>query len=197
VNDTSIKISTSHGLGNIIYRNGYYLFQPDELKDTSMPISLRTMHVPIPRDYFTPIAREKVVKNTDKSDGDEDSEAVWEESLEFSKAIRNGTVEKIPNGLLNEITKLREFSGLVKGQTERFEIILWIYNSIKGFSDIRDVYADIVLEYIWDEYMTIATKRVLHAQNLETVKKVSEDSYWTIEGTAYIRLVNGFTDEIE
>ena len=52
-------IQTPHGSGRIILRNGFYVFQPDKLKDTSIPIALRLANIPIPRDHFTPIPVEK------------------------------------------------------------------------------------------------------------------------------------------
>ena len=45
-------INTDHGPGHIILKNGYYVFQPDALQDTSIPIALRLANIPVPRDTF-------------------------------------------------------------------------------------------------------------------------------------------------
>ena len=42
--------------GYIIYRNGFYLFQPLELIDLSVPIALRVARLPVKRDMYVPSA---------------------------------------------------------------------------------------------------------------------------------------------
>jgi hypothetical protein len=59
------------------------------------------------------------------------------------------------------------------------------------------MYADIVLEYLWDEFITSGTKRELLSISNADIKKVASDSFWEYEGNTYIRLVNSFTNEIE
>jgi len=40
--------------GYIVYRNGYFLFQPDYLSDIRIPLALRVADVPVKRDSFDP-----------------------------------------------------------------------------------------------------------------------------------------------
>lgn len=48
--------------GYILYRNGYYLFQPDYLSDIRVPLALRVADVPVKRDSFEPTAIRVVVE---------------------------------------------------------------------------------------------------------------------------------------
>jgi hypothetical protein len=119
--------------GRLIYKNGFYVFQPDRIKDTRIPIAIRVAKIPILRDEYVPKHIEEVVKEEDKvsrligekaakkvATGNEDSEALWEQVLEWVDAIRNGTAESSPpTELLTEVSQLRESIGIYKAQKER------------------------------------------------------------------------------
>jgi hypothetical protein len=40
--------------GRVIYKNGFYLFQPDKIRDTSIPLAIRVAAIPIARDHYMP-----------------------------------------------------------------------------------------------------------------------------------------------
>jgi len=199
--------------GRIIYKNGYYVFQPSQLADTSIPIAIRMAHVPVPRDVFSPslIVEEekgKAVANVEGLVGkdaakiiatdDEDSEELWNQAIEWRNSIRDGSAEnEVPAELIEGVKILRESAGVLKSQVERLEMILWVYNNVKGNEGLRHMYADVVLEYLWDEFITSGTKRELLSISNADIKKVAADSFWEYEGNTYIRLVNSFTNEIE
>jgi len=52
VGNRSFRISLNDELGYIIYKNGYYLFQPERLRDTGIPIALRTALFPVKQDSY-------------------------------------------------------------------------------------------------------------------------------------------------
>ena len=56
VGNQSFRLRVGRTDGYIIYRNGYYLFQPDYLSDIRAPLSLRVAEVPVKRDAFEPTA---------------------------------------------------------------------------------------------------------------------------------------------
>jgi hypothetical protein len=194
--------------GRVIYKNGFYLFQPDKIRDTSIPLAIRVAAIPIARDHYMPKAlavkkEEKLLINEEISKkiaiGSEDSEALWEEVLEWAASIKDGKADTIiPESLVSEVSNLRESSGILKAQRERLEMILWVYDSIKGNSAALNVFSDCVLDFFWDEFITHGTRRELLSLRPHDplLKVVAKDSYWTLEGNTYIRFL-GHDNKIE
>jgi hypothetical protein len=199
--------------GRILYKNGFYVFQPDKIQDTSIPIAIRVAAIPIQRDHYEP----KAIENEEKEDiagivgligeeaskkvasGEEDSEGLWEEVFEWVEEIRSGGgVARVPAGILTEVSNLKESAGIMKGQEERLEMIVWLYNKIRGNEEMRKVFADCILDYFWDEYITHGTRRELLNIRVTdpVIKGVAKDMFWTLEGKTYIRFVN-YNNEIE
>jgi hypothetical protein len=185
--------------GRVIYKNGFYLFQPDKIKDTSIPIAIRVAAIPISRDHYAPKAiiakKEELVVGQEVSKkiaiGDEDSEALWEEVLEWAATIRAGTADSIPEGLIAEVGNLRESSGILKAQSERLEMILWLYESIKDKPAALAIFADCVIDFFWDEFITHGTRRELISLRPKdpVIMEVAKDMYWILEGNTYIRFL--------
>lgn len=211
VSRDTFRIKTKNGPGRIILRNGYYVFQPDAIADESIPIAIRVRHVPIPRDVFNPTiyAKEKEAKPSAVGEqafsilapADDTSEALWEEVKDWTGDIEKGdaSVSVVPDQVLYELQQLKASSGIYEGQKEKFEKILWLYESISGSPNLRAVYAKVVRKYVWDEYITTAKKRELLAgfSTDPLMREVAEDSYWTLEGTTYLRVINTETNILE
>ena len=185
--------------GRVIYKNGFYLFQPDKIKDTSIPIAIRVAAIPISRDHYAPKAitakKEELVVGEEVSKkiaiGSEDSEALWEEVLEWSTSIRDGTADSLPDSLVTEVSNLRESSGIMKAQKERLEMILWVYSTIKDKPAALAIFADCVIDFFWDEFITHGTKRELLSLRPQdpVIRAVAKDMYWTLQGNTYIRFL--------
>lgn len=196
-----VVISTSYGSGRIILRNGYYIFQPDKLKDQSVPIALRTLVVPVPRDRFEPRVEEVVqaVAGEGKQDGAAAGE-LWPRVLGWAEEIRNGDAdeEAVPEGLVESVNALRQSMGKIKAQGERLEMLAWLYNNVKEDDEARELYADIIMEYFWDEFMPTSAKIDLFKANHDdpVLRKVAAESYWELEGSEYIRILDSYTNEI-
>jgi hypothetical protein len=79
--------------------------------------------------------------------------------------------------------------------------MLWIYAAIYK-EEIRKVYAQIIREYVWDEFIpsifqTELIKTYAIKEGDDYIKKVTSYSFWTFEGVTYIRLINSDTNELE
>lgn len=197
--------------GRLLHKNGFYVFQPDRIKDTRIPIAIRVAKIPILRDEYLPkfieqevkkevevsrLVGEKVAKKV--ATGNEDSEALWEQVLEWVASIRDGTAGPPPLELLTEVSQLRESTGIYKAQKERIEMITWIYENIKEHAEVRGRFADCVIDYFWDEFITFGTRRELLNIGLDdpNVINTTKDMMWVLDGETYIRLVN-YENEIE
>ena len=203
IDQKDMKIRTPNGDGRIVLRNGYYLFQPDSFKDTTIPIAIRTAIVPVPRDIYEPRVVEptrKVVTAAAVEAAAEDSEELWIEVVTWTESIRAGTAgAAIPQSVLNEVNKLKESEGIEKAQKEKLDMILYVYENIKANEEVRGRFADVVMDYMWDEFLTTATQRELLSSGWEdpTIQKVARDAFWEYEDTMYMRLVNSATNTIE
>jgi hypothetical protein len=203
VQQKDVKIHTPHGDGRIVLRNGYYLFQPDAFRDTTIPIAIRTAAVPVPRDVYKPRVVEKTRKVATAAAvaaETDDSEQLWEEVKAWAQSMREGRAgAAVPQGVVNEVNLLKDSEGIEKAQKEKLDMILYIYESIKTNEEVRGKFADVVLEYVWDEFLTTATRRELLSTQWEDelIQKVAKDAFWEFEENMYIRLLNGATNEIE
>jgi hypothetical protein len=54
VGNQSFRLKVGKREGYIVYRNGYYMFQPDYLSDVRIPLALRVAEVPVKRDFYDP-----------------------------------------------------------------------------------------------------------------------------------------------
>jgi len=209
--ENTFYIKTERGSGRIIFRNGYYLYQPNELADESIPIALRVRHVPIPRDVFKPLQYEQKKEEVSTAVGaqaysilapaDDTSEALWEEVKEWTEDMEEGdaSIERVPAQVLEQLRELKASSGIFEGQKEKFQNILWLYISVAGNEGLRKKYAAVVRKYVWDEYITTAKKRELLAgfSGDPSLEEVASDSYWTFEGSKYLRVLNSETNVLE
>jgi hypothetical protein len=56
VGNRSFRVRVGAAEGYIVYRNNYFMFQPDYLSDIRIPLALRVADVPVKRDMFDPAA---------------------------------------------------------------------------------------------------------------------------------------------
>ena len=195
-----MTIQLPQGEGRIINKNGYFLFQPDRIRDTSIPIAIRVAYIPIKRDSYDPV----VIKYENVAGLDEGatedtgvritfSETLWDEVIEWTNAMRAGTADtKIPVQVLTEVGLLKDSAGIMKAQTERLEIIVWFYSSIKEKVQERERFADCVLDFFWDEFMSHETRLDILNNNHQDpiIRRIASDMYWKLEGNEYIRFLN-------
>jgi hypothetical protein len=55
VGNQAFRLRLGNKEGYVVYRNGYYMFQPDYLSDIRAPLALRVADVPVKRDSFLPM----------------------------------------------------------------------------------------------------------------------------------------------
>ena len=181
------------GEGRVIYKNGYFLYQPDLIEDTRIPISIRLAHMPIRRDKYEPV-KEEVPEKVKEEEGEKgDSEDLWIEVQKYSDQIKTGRASRkeIPNILLEKIDELPESVGVESTQREKVDMIKWLYDMLYDNIQLRTLFSDVILEYFWDEFLTTGTRRMLLTTKLdEQIRKVASESFWLLDGETYIRLLN-------
>ncbi len=203
--DPDFTIQTSHGVGRIIYRNGYYLFQPINVKRESIPMAVRLASIAIPRDRYTPglFKEPQLISETG-----EDTEGVWEAAKEWADMIRTGTApdwsftlkgtkEHIPSDMYEALEKSVTAQTSLKAVIQRIEMINWFATQTKNDSRARNMLADCVLDFIWDEFLSFETKKeiLLSEYKDPLIQRVAQESYVRFEGNLYLRLLDESTFE--
>lgn len=171
VGNQSFLLQIKDQPGYIVYRNGYYLFQPLRLKDTRIPMALRIADIPVRRDVFDPAALSKLPA---AAPAREEVEAVsneyWGAIRAWADTIRAGDAPMdVPPEVLTEIQARYSTDAGKLRETERLIMVSWMFEDIKNsvaFSDeerasFRDVLADVLMEFVWDESLTVAEQQRL------------------------------------
>ena len=175
VGNRSFRVKSGIQDGYIIYKNGFYLFQPEALQDILLPISLRVASFPVKRDSYDPIpimkekppvaavtavaaatalaaAAPEEENNSGRILG---FETFWQVFEGWSESIRDGSADlTVPNSVKNEVKRRY---GSNKKEVERvlnsFEMIPWLYTVVRGDEEKRSVLASVMCEMVWDEYL--------------------------------------------
>jgi hypothetical protein len=157
--------------GYIVYRNGYYLFQPLRLKDTRIPMALRIADIPVRRDVFDPKALSKLPAiQPPRETVEATSNDYWASIVDWAATIRSGTAPiDVPPEVLTEIQKRYSTDAGQLRETERLIMVSWMVEDIKnneGYSDeerisFRSALADVLMEFVWDESLTVTEQQLL------------------------------------
>lgn len=149
VGNQSFRLTIGAQEGYIVYRNGYYLFQPDKLRDTNIPLALRVQRFPVKRDMYVPIVKEIVRKEiTGKS--------IWPYFVAWAAQIRAGeTILDIPPDVMDSLrARFTDPAELTKEQQHIFGI-LWFYSTMRENQQYREKLADALLGLVWDEMLLV------------------------------------------
>jgi len=154
--------------GYIVYRNGYYMFQPDYLEDIRIPLALRVAEVPVKRDSFDATQMQLKAKPSETPKPEVESEAVeptvntlmqfWESIKQWADKISSGEApaEDMPLNVQKAIaarysgdTELRENDQLI--------MVNWLYDYMQN-GDYREkkkeylqALSEVLIEMVWDE----------------------------------------------
>ncbi len=168
----SFRVIGPHGKeGYIIYRNKYYVFQPDTLSDIRLPLALRVARFPVKRDFYLPAAEKKTAVEV-KSDS-----SLWDDIVNWASTIRNGTADvRVPEEL-NDAVAARYVGDTeeVNKAKQKLETITWIYERIRTNSASCKAFASAILFYVWDEILTFTEQMNLAKSDDPIVAEVATE----------------------
>jgi hypothetical protein len=174
VNNRAFQIRVRGVPGYVVYRNGYYLFQPDHLSDVRIPLSLRLADVPVRKDHYVPTeVRLRVVgaegpaaaaaATKEEGEGAAEPDAAggyWEAIKEWAAEIEAGTakLEDTPRRVRRAVLS-RYDADSQKRELHRLIMVNWFYESVRTAEDIGEdmraralrALSEVLLEYVWDE----------------------------------------------
>jgi hypothetical protein len=232
VGNRSFRIRVGDQEGYIIYKNGFYLFQPELLWDTNLPLALRVMSFPVKRDNYEPIPIEKqdlgkpkpkpaaaiapaaapgaseevppeeevgetVEEALDEKEEEELSllNAFWDAMKEWSKKIADSSAGKNTPELVDKIIESRYRplgDKTVKAIQFTFEMVSRIYMSIRGNDALRKHFAEVLLEFVWDEYLTTNEIQSLYKSKpeSESIKVAASENIYQFDTIKVFRYVD-------
>ena len=175
--------------GYIIYRNGYYLFQPKEIVDLSVPIALRVAKIPVRRDEYSPdmavvaAAMGPVTKGAEEVEGAEDVEGadvglagpseeelsvedimfVWDAWNGWINALIDNYEADVPDNI-----SIFLYNRAKKNQKEylrrlqRYEMVGWVAQAMAPWTDEKKItFRKVGAELFWDEELNDSDRRAL------------------------------------
>ena len=203
VDNPSFRIRVGDREGYIIYKNGYYLFQPEELWDTNLPLALRVQDFPIKRDSYEPIEKftknrnepveeaKPVVKETTLSQ----TQSFWDLVVKWSKTIAdgttNGTVPKEIHNLLHS-RYIQLGTTMVDAVQAIFEMVGRLAKTVKTNETVRRKFAEVLLEFVWDEYFSNEEIQSLYETSRETreFQIAAKENLYTFGAINVFRFLN-------
>lgn len=170
VGNQSFRLRVGKVDGYIVYRNGYFLFQPDYLSDIRIPLALRVAEVPVRRDHFDPDITKRVEAAPAEAPVEAAPEApegppatFWGAITKWAGEIQGGSadLDDIPEYLRESIGKHYTGEDAIFRENDQLIMVNWLYSYIKsepdsGFTEeTRSAYlkalGQALLEMMWDE----------------------------------------------
>ena len=95
VGNQSFRVRVGSKEGYIVYRNNYFMFQPDYLSDIRIPLALRVADVPVKRDAFDPTAI-SLRQKADEAEAKVEQVQKVEQAAEAAEAAEPANVPQEP-----------------------------------------------------------------------------------------------------
>jgi hypothetical protein len=174
VGNQSFRLRIGKTDGYIVYRNGYYMFQPDYLSDVRIPLALRVAEVPVKRDIFEPtqikvaplpgaaVPAVPTVPAEAPAEGQAAATtgtlgAFWSAIKGWAEAIRGGTAdlkdlpEAVQKGIAERYVGDSQFR-----ENDQLIMVNWLFEHIQSAAyeqkaDYLSALADAMLGMVWDE----------------------------------------------
>ena len=190
VGNRSFRIKIRGETGYILYKNGYYLFQPEAIQDTGIPLALRTALFPVKQDSYEefevairPAPRVAVAPEVPREEGEKPKQAAapaaevrgdivkfWEAMMPFFESIQNGTLPNarsdkkiLPDSIENALKN--RYAGNKKVEEKAYNTLSMIYRfyqDIKGNDEWRELLMYAAAKLVWDELLNIEEQYALY-----------------------------------
>jgi len=213
IDNRSFQIQTENHKGYITFRNGFYLFQPDRLTDTRLPIALRVATYPVKRDEYTPLA--STVAAVEEEEGEEAEEEVaveeevdvqktlifWNECSKWFSRMRGGAKDgDVPATILSLIgARYSKNKNELRRMKEIMEMITYFYVSVHTSAELLEHYRMSLYKYIWDEVLTNPEQIAIFGELGDDTELMSvwEEQFLESDGTIAFRTLNANTGKLE
>jgi hypothetical protein len=220
VGNRSFRIRVGAAEGYIVYRNNYFMFQPDYLSDIRVPLALRVADVPVKRDAFDPAAislEEKpampIAPTAAAAAAPEEAAAAkpepvvgtlqeyWRAISRWAAAISTGSkVTNMPQEVRDAYT-MRYVGDEQKREESWLIMISWLYEHIYTTQEYRPEQkaqyfrglAETLLQFIWDESLRPNEQLQLILAKDEAALRAAGEQLVTKDGITAFRFVDSIT----
>jgi len=225
VGNQSFRLRVGKVDGYIVYRNKYFMFQPDYLSDIRVPLALRIAEVPIRKREFEPAEYQlKPVAEAAAQEGvaaapaavaaaaEEEVAPVnfWAAITKWAGEIEDKTADNddIPKYLRESIGTRYTGDDAIFRENDQLIMINWLYSYIKNDPDSgiteerRIIYlkalAQALLEMIWDENIRPNEQEQLFWSGDKKAKEVAtKEQVVEQSGTSAFRIMDITTGTIK
>jgi hypothetical protein len=207
INNPTFRVKSGAQEGYIIYKNNYFIFQPDAYQDTKIPLALRIAAWPIKEDVYTP-TEIKVEEAEGQEQGavlDEVEQQpiqftqrdLWEKLREWVDMVYEESTEDDPVEISDVLKRYIKETTDIENLQELYETQLLMISELMGMVDHRNVFKRVVLEYLWDQWINPREQVRLLLTNDESVREISPEQILSDGGIRAVRVVNPSTNTLE
>ena len=218
IRNKSLHLELFGKQGHIIYKNGYFLFQPDQLHDEIIPLALRVAPFPPKRDAYATIVDEPVanvlVAASANEEEPEETSALWDAVETWIENIDKNENKKVifeiekgkyvpPRFITTILKELYENDDtLLKIAKEKLGMVGYLYEKVKDDEDWKALLLQSVKEAMWDEFLTSSEQFNLvmswmGTDEFERNKTLFQDQYLEKDGKWLFRFVDLHTGEMK
>jgi hypothetical protein len=200
----TFRIHSGGQEGYILYKNNYFIFQPEIYRDLKIPLALRIADIPVKRDVYSPSVIQLNPEESNLIGESESSSPVKQESTHSFLTALFKWVSRVVVGEQSSITPeierhLEVFTEDFKQQYDvyinKLTMIVFLAKKIEPTN--RSIYEQVVLEYIWDEWIHPSEQiRLLLTKN-EFYRDIANEQILTSGAQTVIRSINPSTNILE
>lgn len=223
VNNRSFRITVNNESGYILYKNGFYLFQPERLKDTGVPLALRTGYFPVKQDSYEEFedpaqSRPALTATVGPGEGPapvaeapQDTESIlsfWKALRSLARSVETGTLlqesgQKLLPVAVESALK-RRYTGNKKAFDRAYNSLSMISRLTTDLQDtpsFRETFSYAVGKFLWDEFLTGEEQYTLYeslkSSNDALLFSIWEEHLVQFEDEVLYRRVNPSTGTLE
>jgi len=188
LNNRLFRVSHGSKEGYIIYKNGYFLFQPEVYKDTSIPISIRSLDFPIRRDTFTPSVMDKPPVEVEE-ETETTTKELWKHLVTWVKKVIEGNQKTIGIEIERHIEKFTpNFLQQQATYTDKLGMVIYLASRIPDKD--KNIFKSAVLEYLWDEWIDSQSQYNYYNSKDPVVLEVADENIVSSGGFSAYRYID-------
>jgi hypothetical protein len=208
INNRTFRVKSGAREGYVVYKNGFFLFQPDAYKDTSIPLALRIAEWPIKVDEYEPASIKKDIQPIIKPAVVKAQQPTEEETLEeiqprneFWKSLVKW-VNDLVEGRSTSVrgTEIeRSIEKYVDLKEERSLYIDKLYGILFVNARVTDktAFKQAVLEFFWDEWIHPKEQVRMLLDNVAGTTEVASEQLMKDGAIRAIRHINAENNSLE
>ena len=213
VNNRNFLFGTPDHQGYITYRNEYYMFQPIRILDTRIPMAIRAAEYPVKRDNYEAEKLEAAkieagltdVKQVDTREKIQELVQLWNFFVIWASELAfPGKQGTMPIGLEPLLRKRYDYSlDKARRVLEELSMVSYFYNNLKSTPALLDNLHILVLQFVWDEYLSNDEQFTLFKLMRDDTKlapimdRVWEENKVSIGSTIGFRMINRMSAKLE